>query len=464
MGFLKELLKPAPHIAPLERTEEIKEKYTYWRFRIFYSMFIGYAFFYFTRKSFTFAMPSLMLELGFNKSDLGILASILAITYGISKFVNGIIADRSNPRYFMPIGLILTGMMNIFFGLSSTLSAFALFWGLNGWFQGGGWPPCARLLTHWYSQNERGSWWSSWNVSHNVGAFLIPFLIAFCIHLSGWRVAMFVPGVLCILIGFFLINRLRDTPQSLGLPPIESYRNDFGNAAPSAADERELSVKEILFKYVLSNKFMWMLGAAYCFVYVVRDAIGNWTALYLHEEKGYSLLGANGCAALFEVGGFVGSLVAGWSSDKLFGGKRGPANVIFTLGVIIGLCIFWMTPIGYTFLDSASVFLIGFFIYGPQMLIGMAAAELAHKKAAATASGFTGTFAYVGAALAGYPLAKISDLFGWNALFLTLTCCCILATLLLLPMWTTISQGAKKQPAPSPTPNLEGESAEAITQ
>ncbi len=168
MGILN-LFKSAPYLEEIQDGTVVKERYKYWRLRIFLGMYVGYVFFYFSRKSFTFAMPALMQDLGFDKTDLGILGSILSITYGMSKFLSGILADKSNPRYFMAIGLILTGILNIFFGLSSSILFFGIFWGLNGWFQGWGSPPCARLLTHWYSQTERGSWWGFWNTSHGVG-------------------------------------------------------------------------------------------------------------------------------------------------------------------------------------------------------------------------------------------------------------------------------------------------------
>src|SRR3990170_7461950 len=146
---LLDIFKPSPYAPEIKDEEVVKKHYRYWRFRIFYGMYVGYIFYYFTRKSFTFAMPALMHDLGFDKSQLGILASILSITYGLSKFLSGIMADRSNPRFFMAIGLILTGAFNILFGMSSSILFFAIFWGLNGWFQGWGWPRCARLLTHW---------------------------------------------------------------------------------------------------------------------------------------------------------------------------------------------------------------------------------------------------------------------------------------------------------------------------
>ena len=158
MNTLFRLFQPAAHMPEIDDPEIVQTNYRYWRMRIFYSMFFGYALYYLTRKSFTFAMPGLIEDLHLTKGDLGLLGSILYITYGLSKFASGVMSDQSNSRYFMAFGLIMTGLLNICFGFSSSLILFALFWGLNGWFQGFGWPPCARLLTHWYSQNERGSW------------------------------------------------------------------------------------------------------------------------------------------------------------------------------------------------------------------------------------------------------------------------------------------------------------------
>ena len=196
-------LQPAPLIPEIKDQELIKSEYKYWRIRILYSMFIGYAFYYFTRKSFTFAMPGLIADLGFDKTQLGILGSVLSITYGLSKFASGVLVDRTNPRYMMAIGLMLTGVFNICFGLSSSIFFFAIFWGLNGLFQGFGAPPCAVFLTRWYSHSERGSWWSTWSVSHNVGGFLIPWVAGIALQYFGWRYAMYIPGVLCIIDGFF---------------------------------------------------------------------------------------------------------------------------------------------------------------------------------------------------------------------------------------------------------------------
>jgi len=162
-------MKSAPYKPQISDPDQIKKSFRYWRIRIFYSTYFGYVLFHLTRKSYTFSMPVLIEQLGYTKADLGLLGSTLYITYAISKFSSGILSDRCNPRYFMSIGLICTGIANILFGFSASILGLAFFWGLNGYFQGWGWAPSAKQLTYWYHQEERGRWWGFWSSTHNVG-------------------------------------------------------------------------------------------------------------------------------------------------------------------------------------------------------------------------------------------------------------------------------------------------------
>lgn len=426
---------PAPYKPKIKDEEVVHTKYRYWRFRIFYGMYLGYAFYYFSRKSFTFAMPAIIEALGYTKPQMGIVASVLTFSYGISKFVSGVLGDKTNPRYLMGIGLIFTGILNIVFGMSSSLVFFAIIWGLNGWFQGWGWPPCARLLTHWYSQSERGRWWSVWNTSHNIGGALIPILVGVIAQSYGWRWSMYVPGIICIAGGLFIMNRLGDTPRSKGLPTIEEYKQELPEKLAKEA-EKSLTIREILVNYVLTNSYVWLLAIASFFVYVIRTAVNDWSVLFLREAKGYNIAIAAGCLFWFEIGGFFGSLAAGWLSDTVFGGKRGPINVLFSAAAVGALFGFYLIPPGLIVVDSLLIFLIGFAIFGPQMMIGMAAAELSHKNAAATATGLTGWISYIGATFAGYPIAVVTEHYGWRGFFIVMGGCGVISILLLLPLWS----------------------------
>ncbi|UJZ94950.1 MFS transporter [Photobacterium damselae subsp. damselae] len=416
----------------IEDKTEIDQKYHYWRFHIMVSMYIGYAGFYFSRKTFNYAMPAMMADLGLDKADIGLIGTLFYITYGCSKFFSGIISDRSNPRYFMGLGLIATGIINIVFGLSSSLYMLAMLWVLNAWFQGWGWPSCSKLLTTWYSRSERGFWWALWNTAHNVGGALIPLVVGYLTLHFGWRYGFMLPGIIAVVIGLFICWRLRDKPVTLGLPSVGRWRKDH----LEIAQENEglgLSSRDILHKYVIKNKYIWLLAFSYVLVYIVRTGINDWGNLYLTEQFHYSLISANGAISLFEIGGFVGSLVAGWGSDKLFGGNRGPMNLIFAIGIFLSVAALWLMPFKSYVLQSACFFAIGFFIFGPQMLIGMAAAECSHKNSAGAATGFVGLFAYMGAALSGYPLAIVVEHYHWTGFFTVLAAVSAVIGLLLLP-------------------------------
>lgn len=86
-------------------------------------------------------------------------------------------------------------------------------------------------------------------------------------------------------------------------------------------------------------------------------------------------------------------------------------------------------------MTTFSCFSLELSFFGPQMLVGMAAAELSHKKAAGTATGFTGWVAYLGAATAGYPISKVIETWGWYGFFVALGICGVISVFLLLPLW-----------------------------
>lgn len=440
------LFRPAPYPEQISDPVRVEKEYRYWRIRIFYSMYFGYVFYYFTRKSFTFITPFLTTELGLTKASIGLLGSLFAVFYGVSKFASGILCDRSNPRYFMAIGLILTGICNLWFSFSSSLLVLALLWCINGWFQGWGWPACTKQLTHWYSRSERGKWWSICATSHTVGGFFIAYAAAYPAAWFGWRAGMLFPGILCVGIGLWLLNRLRDVPQSLGLPCIEKFKGE--EQILHKTEESTLPIKKILFEQVLNNKYVWVLALSYFFVYIVRTAVNDWGPLYL-AEKSYSPTQAALCVSLFEVGGFFGVLAAGWGSDRWFQGRRIPVIVLSSALLVFSVLGLWYILPNQIVLASLLIAIIGFLVFCPQMLVGLAAAECVSKKAASTSNGFVGCFAYLGAAMAGYPLGKVAEIFGWYGFIVALILCSLAILLIVLPMWSLKGPAKEAQLEPS---------------
>lgn len=430
--MLLDLFKPAPHIERLPK-EKVDSAYKKYRLQVFLSAYFGYMLYYFVRSNFSLAKVYLVQQ-GFSKTELGLVASALGMAYGISKFVMGNLSDRSNPRYFLAVGIILSGVVNLFFPVTSSITVMFILMFLNGWFQGMGWAPCGRTMTHWFSDKERGVKMSIWNTAHNVGGgFIATIALVGVSMFGGWKGIFYFPALIAIVGGLVYIVFAKDTPQSVGLPPIEEYTNDYPEIQVDDR-EREMTSKEILFKYVLNNKYLWYIAIANVFVYLVRYGIINWVPTYLNEAKHFSPKDTAIAFQIYEYAAIPGTIIVGWISDKLFHGRRAPIGIICMIGVTAGVFVYWNST--SLLAINITLAIIGALIYGPVMLIGVSALDMVPKKAAGTAAGFTGLFGYMGGqVLAEIAMGAIVDKFSWNGGFILLLVSSVLSVVFLAFTW-----------------------------
>jgi sugar phosphate permease len=393
-------------------TPETARLFRSWQMRTLVATMLGYAAFYFVRKNLSVAMPEIGRDLGITKVHLGWFLTMHGLLYGVSRFVNGMWADRANARYFMVAGLMLSVGANVFFGFGSEVLWLGVAWMINGWVQGMGFPPCCRLMAHWFPPHQLATKMSIWNTSHSIGAWATLGFCGFVAERFGWRWCFFGPAVLCTIIGFVLFVMLRDTPSSVGLPEIKVE----GTADTHGEDKNSADYKAFVRRHVFGNPALWWISLANFFVYILRFAVLDWGPTLLKEWKGFTLQHASWVVIGFEVAGIAGMLLAGWVTDRFFGG-RGPRTCVFCMiGAGASLFAFW--KLGQS-AAAEIVFLglAGFFIYGPQALIGIAAANLATKRAAATAAGFTGLFGYASTLVSGVGLGWMVQKHGWDAAF-----------------------------------------------
>lgn len=448
MSFWKALLAqlPAPRIQDGKKVDQL---YSHWRVRTLYASFVGYAVYYFCRKNLSAATPSLIAELGLSKTAIGTIWSIHYLVYGVTKFTNGILADRANARYFIAIGLLASAVMNVAFGFNASLIAFGATWALNGYFQSMGAPTCVRLMCHWFSPNELGTKWGFWNISHQVGGGVILILAGWLTQSYGWRSAFFVPAILGVVCALFLINRLRDTPESLGLPSIEEYRNDH-SVEHTGAVEEGADWKKIVWEGVLKNKQIWILSVANFFVYIVRYGAMDWAPTFLVEVKKSTIASAAAKTALFEFLGIAGSLLAGYISDKYFPGRRHLINVLYMFVLIFAVWGFWLVPPGHPAVDAALLGAVGFLVYGPHLLVGVCTADISGKVSAASANGMTGLFGYMGSIVSGIGTGFFVEHFGWGGGFALFIGSALIGTVLFLFTGTKQPSNAAVDPVVLP--------------
>ncbi|MDM8007616.1 MAG: MFS transporter [Phycisphaerae bacterium] len=434
---------PAPHIPRLP-DDEVRRVYPFFRWRVMEATYIGYATYYLVRNNLGVVTKDMEIALGYDDRMVGSLLMVTALTYGLGKFVMGALSDRSNPRRFMAAGLLLTAICNFAFGSVANYHVHLGLWGLNGFFQGMGWPPCGRSMGHWFSERERGLTFSIWNTAHNVGGGVAGVIAGGAIHyLGGWQYAFYLPGVLATIGAFYILFRLCDTPQSVGLPPIEEYRQDYPNGARPGLDaERELTTRELLVDMVFTNKYIWILAAANFFAYVTRYSMLDWGPKYLREIKGATELGGGFSTMALEFGGIPSTILLGWVSD-LLKGRRGMVAVLCLAPTMLAFTVIMLTPAGHLWLDMTMLTMIGFLIYPVINLIVIQALDLTSKKAIGTAAGFIGLMGYFGKAAQaksfGWILYHLKPIYGpetaWMVVLGAILLCTAIGVVLLAFTW-----------------------------
>ena len=466
MAFL-DFMAPPKHKAELP-AEKVDKTYKAMRWKVFIGIYLGYAAYYLVRKNLSFAGADMMAQGYLDTSGVGDAMAGLPIAYAVSKFLMGGLSDRSDARKFLTFGLIISALVMIVAGVipypkdnfGATTAILFVLTCLTGWFSGMGWPPCGRVMSQWFSTNERSFKMSIWNTAHNIGSSGLAklatigggsllVLLGFNEVEAGWREAFIIPSIAALAVAGLCWWFIRDTPESCGLPPIDKYRNDFTGAKAKKGEEDKIPFKTLFVDYVLKNKMLWLIGIANILVYLVRNGISDWLPIYfqqtLKDSLSLSIEEAKDISkSLYQYHMYAaipGTLIAGWLSSKFFQGRCAPVNVICMAITAIGAFIYWqaepiaaMLHIEYLTTVTAALIITGFAVYGPVAMISIQAIAIVPKNAAGTAAGFMGLLGYLigDAFLSKIAFGRIVEHGGWDLTFVGFFAASVIAAVICL--------------------------------
>lgn len=433
-------------------------------------LIVGYTCYYFLRKNFSAAIPAMEAALGLSKVQLGTFLTLNGIVYGVSRMVNGLLADRYSKRLLMTLGLVLSCVINLAICFSPKLNGFmnlldgegkatlglvyliGSLWVLNGYVHGMGYPPTAAMMAHWFRPSELATKQSIWNASHSIGAGLVIALCGWMLSkfgYSAWNLCFIVPAVIALFGAVLMFFTLKDDPSEYGLPPV----TELDNEAPDIAAEPEEQLtgeryKRFLSKMVFRNPVIWGISIADFCVYVIRFTILEWGTSFLTQYKGFDIaLAASIVAASELIGGVLGTITAGWVTDRFLQNKTLRTSALCTLGATLCFAAFWRIPQGAPWIWSAILIVASaFFIYGPQALLGVSCSQYATKRASGSANGFCGIFCYAATTISGIGFGYLADRpdMGWNAVFIVSIAFGLVGALILAAYWNAPADGYAK--------------------
>ena len=270
----------------------------------------------FVRKTLPSSMSSLIQHQGFNRNDIGFIASSFAGSYGISKFFVSILSDHFSPRILFSFGLVLSGLCCIIFPLAKSVLFASTLWFTVGLVQGFGWAPCAVILKSWYPPSHLGRWWSVLSSAGNLATAISPLFIIYITSLFGWTMSYYLIGLSSLLIGIMLLFSIKNSPEELGIQTTfsskvkDKIKDDHNDVKDLSSKEKKLTWYSVfLFRDV------WVVSGVYAAVYAVKEGVISWSQLYFIQVAMKSQTASAACASTSQIGGMLGNLVTGYVSD-----------------------------------------------------------------------------------------------------------------------------------------------------
>ena len=390
----------AEKVAP----EKEAETYKLLRNRTFWGVTVAYSLYYVCRMSLSVVKQPLIDEGVLSAGQLGLIGSALLFVYAVGKFMNGFIADYCNIRRFMATGLFISALVNLLMGVMGWIQgpaglptvlifiSFAILWGVNGWMQSMGSPPGVISLSRWFPRAKRGTYYSIFTATPYIGEFLSFIITGVVVGALGWQFGFLVAAIAGLIGSLIILFMVSDTPESKGLPSVQALSGE------TLTKEDTMPTKELQ-KIVLKHPGIWVIAISSAFIYITKYAISGWGVLFLQKEHGFSLEDATQIIAFSAAFGVLGTVLAGWLSDKVFRSDRVKPAILSGILSFIALALFLFADGGYLM----NIFYVSLFSLSVGVLYcivaGLMAVDIVPRKATGAALGVVGISSYVAAGL-----------------------------------------------------------------
>jgi OPA family glycerol-3-phosphate transporter-like MFS transporter len=393
---------------------------------------LGYSAYYFCRSDYSVALPLILAEqvkrgvpASVAQIRLGSIASLGVLAYAIGKFPSGGLADLFGGKRNFLGGMAGSILFTILFMLGGGFPLFTLAWIGNRFVQSLGWAGMVKVTSRWFSFSTYGTVMAILSLSYLFGDAasreLMSVLLA---HGMGWRGLFLVGAGLLAAIFLACLIFLRESPEGLGLPPVEENPLNVyaGDASEKTAEMPYQKGIFAILRPLAASRSFWLVCILSLCATLLRETFNLWTPTYFTQVVGLSDSAAASSSALFPFAGGVAVILAGVLSDRL--GPLGRGRILYMGLFLTAVALLLLAQVkahGPAFVAVGLVALVAFLLIGPySYLAGAMSLDFGGKQGCATASGIIDGVGYLAGVLSGNSMAHIAVSYGWQTMWVIL--------------------------------------------
>jgi MFS family permease len=283
---------------------------------------------YLDRAALAVGNPEIRHALGLSYSQMGLLLSAFAWSYGLAQIPAGIAVDKFGARLALGAGMMLWSVAQIGAGFVTSLAQFitariALGLGESPMYIGG-----TRICADYFAAKDRALPIAIFNSSSALAPALAPPLLTLLMIAFGWQAMFIIAGLAGFAVAIAWVVFYR-SPVDANVPA-EDLAVISAEDSPSIA---HIGFRQVL--WLLKFPTSWGMFFGFFGVVYVYWLFATWLPGYLEDQRHLSIASAGIVSAIPLAAGFFGAVIGGVISGWL--GRRMDAVSACRLPVILGL-------------------------------------------------------------------------------------------------------------------------------
>lgn len=360
-----------------------------------------------------FIAPTLKQEWGVSNHELGFVISTALIGLALGALFSGPLADWLGRKKIIINSVFFFGFWTIATAFSQNIEQMIFFRFMTGLGLGAAMPNMSTLVSEYAPERQRSFIITVIFCGFTFGAAVGGFAASWLIPQFGWHSLMALGGILPLLFAPLLIWKLPESARFLVIKqaPAARIHAILQRFYPGQVSENvsfilpQQPINSSAMRIVLSRDYLFgslMLWLIYFMGLFLVYILGSWLPT-LVKEIGLTVSQAAVMTALYQAGGTVGSLFAGWLMDKI--NPHRALGIIYTVGGLFTMAIGY-AGVNFPLLCSLA-FISGACLNGANTGMNALSARFYPTQARATGSSWMHGVGRIGAILSAFAGAEM---------------------------------------------------------